>query len=148
MTGTEDDNEQTYVLSIVERPFPPDYPHMTLECLFCFGGMRPSQDGQDIVHAARREGLEETGILLPHRIFAEATAAANGVLPGALPNRQIIMRNHAEITMLAVRLPCGARADVAYFIDNNEGQRNIAVDNLTLESQKWGGKRYVNITLD
>jgi len=119
------------LLSIIERPAPEfGYPHKTLECLFCYGTRKV---GEDLVDTARREGLEETGILIPRSLVQE------GVWQKGLRSE-----HGNPLSMVVVRIPDTARAQIAIF---PEPVGNLEVDSMKIDST-WKGKRYISIVLD
>ena len=119
------------LLSIIERPAPEfGYPHKTLECLFCYGTRKV---GEDLVDAARREGLEETGILLPRSLVQQGDW-----------QKGLKSEHGNPLSMVVVRIPDSARAQIASF---PEPVGNLEVDGMRIP-QKWKGKRYISIVLD
>ena len=121
------------LLSIIERPAPEfGYPHKTLECLFCYGTRKV---GEDLVDAARREGLEETGILIPRSLVQE------GVWQKGLKSE-----HGNPLSMVVVRIPDTARAQIATFPVGNLDDL-LEVDGMEIP-QKWKGKRYISIVLE
>ena len=165
----DDQAPRVSLLSIIERPCPTHgYNHTTLEGWIGYGGEKQSEGNalEKAIHDARREALEESGVLIPYSIFAAARAAyeretaaaahderATAPTPvlGNLPPYQFgLTSTHGNpLTVLAVLLPPGSRASLAQFPRNPTpaGQEGFMEDNLVLES-KWKGKQYVSIIVD
>jgi len=137
-SGALGDDGPNYLLSIVERPAPGyGYPHMTLECLFCYGNVSVgTQDSSDLIHAARLYGLMETGILLPYEIFENVT----------IDSQHRDYGDKDQVHLLQIRLPQGASAHHDKFPKCRE--QFFEEDNLKLKSKDWAGKPFVRITLD
>jgi len=146
------------ILSIIERPYPPQYPHTTLEGWIGYGGTEPN-DGNVLegdIQDARREALEESGVLIPNIIFDAVRATYRldspvHVLGNLPPYQSGLQSEHGNpLTVLAVLLPPGSRACLAQFPENPTpaGNGRFIADNLRLKISKWAGKQYVSIVVD
>jgi hypothetical protein len=128
------DDKETCLLSIVERPAPKrGYPHMTLECLFSYGKVSVGTQDSDLIHAARLNGLRETGILLPCAIFENVT----------IDSQRTDYGDKREVHMLQVRLPHGASAHYDKFPECSEDF--FVEDGLKLIKTDWAGQPFVRI---
>ena len=131
-SGALGNDEPNYLLSIVERPAPKyGYPHMTLECLFCYGSVHT--EDCDLIHAARHRSLKETCILLPYQIF--------GNVP--IDSQHTDYGDRREVHLLQVRLPHGASAHYDKFPECSEPF--FVEDGLERKSKDWAGHPFVRI---
>jgi len=152
------------LLSIIEHQAPPKYKHKTLEGWFCYGDVKVEKDRhahqekngdleeeqdddlEEEIHAARREGLEQTGILLPDSVFNDLRNGITTNVLGTLSPRRVLKSEHNNtLTVLAVELPRNARAEPAVFPANPDGN-GFEEDNLKL-SKGWAERKYVRIVI-
>ena len=154
-TGANGNQQPTCILSTVERPHAEfGYKHSTLVGTLCYGAVKPIDFSNDpvetLIHAARREAMEQTGILLPRKFFEPVIENLENEFGQPL-------------ALLPVRLPSAARAVPANMPtarSGNEIRLMTGGDVLKIPTQRrsksngsyvevpWWGERYIDIECD